>query len=768
MTRLRYLIVALLLFCGSRSVAQSAAQFTEWGDNATAMGDHYGASRFYGEALQQEGGRMDLQWKYAEACRLSNQYPQAAAYYEKVQRKDNGRTHKEALRLLGEMQMSAGDYDAALKTWQKVKQHAKDSTSFDARRARNALTGCAMAKRMMAEPEEVNIEHLPEPVNSYDSEFGARTGPDSTLWFSTLRGKLNDNSEVADTGTYHVSIMNAQGSLTRWAAPTFVGTTINNGEENANCTWSPDHAWFYFTRCDRDGRCAIHAAPWNNGTPGDAVELKGLGDGRITTQPMVIAVDGRALMYYATDAQGGEGGMDIWSCRITGSTVSDAKPLGRTVNTPGNETCPYFDVDQQKLYFSSDFLPGLGGYDNFMCAAERNGFAPPVNFGYPLNGPANDLYPTFDRTSMSGWFTSNREGSFARKGETCCNDIYRYSYTKSLPTAAKKDTTTSPALTAEQRITSLREKLPVRLYFHNDEPDPRTWDTVTTLTYAQTYDAYKGLVPDYQEAWKGNTEAIDAFFRDQVDHGFAQLNDFVRLLKQAMNEGQRIELQVRGFASPLAKSDYNKNLSLRRIQSMINYLRQMEHGLFIPYLDGTAANGGRLTVRKSPFGEDKSAAGISDELKDLKSSVYSVGASRERRIEIEQVILSEGNGENDGNGTEGVNEERVPMSNVFDVMAGTIKQDLGMLLRGKQREAVFSIRNTGTRPMTILSAKPDCDCTTPRLPDGPIPPGETGEVFVRFNGRAPDGPLERGVTITTDGEPSTLRLIITAVIISHK
>ncbi len=216
---------------------------------------------------------------------------------------------------------------------------------------------------------------------------------------------------------------------------------------------------------------------------------------------------------------------------------------------------------------------------------------PPVNAGLPLNSPANDLYATYDAAARVGWFTSNRIGSLAKKGATCCNDIYRFSLPHSTLAAAeraeKKDTLT----VAERRITSLREKLPIRLYFHNDEPNPRSWDTLTTLTYEQTYHSYKDLVPDYHTAWGDNDEgitAIDGFFRDRVDHGFAQLNDFIGLLKQALGEGQRIELQVRGFASPLAKSDYNANLSLRRISSMVNYLRAVEGGVLRPYLDSGA------------------------------------------------------------------------------------------------------------------------------------------------------------------------------------
>ncbi len=738
--------------CVISTYSQSAAQFTIWGDNAVRMGDNYGASRFYSEALGQESGRMELQWKYAEACRLSNQYPLAAAAYEKVQHKDNGRTHPEAQRWLAEMHLCAGNYDVAQKTWQKVKQHAKDSTSFDARRARNALIGCAMAKRMMADPETVDIEHLPQPVNTYDSEFGERIGPDSALYFSSLRGETNTEGEVQDTGAYHVIVLSSREGAGKWNTPSRMPAQVNDLHENANSAWSTDQQWFYFTRCDREGRCAINASAWNNGTLGEAQEIPGINNGHITTQPMVIGGNGHNTMYFASDAPGGQGGMDIWVCDISGTRILNPRPMGPPINTPGNETCPFFDVDQRKLYFSSDFLPGFGGFDNFVCETTPNGFAPPVNFGFPLNSPANDLYPTFDRNNSTGYFTSNRIGSLAKKGETCCNDIYRYSYPKAI--AELKDSI--PHITSEtamKRITSLREKLPIRLYFHNDEPDPRTWDTLTSLDYARTYDAYKALVPDYHDAWKGNasgTEAIDAFFRDQVDHGFAQLNDFIALLEQALKEGQRIELQVRGFASPLAKSDYNKNLSLRRISSMINYLRIVDRGSLIPYLEAKATKGGRLTIRKSPFGEDESAHGVSDELKDLKGSVYSVGASRERRIEIEQVMLVDADSM----------VEQVT-SNVYDVLAGTITQDLGSFPQLQPREAVFMVRNTGHTRMSILSAKADCDCTAAQLPQRSIPPGGSGPVIVRFNGRAPEGPLQRGVTITTDGDPATLRLIIT-------
>lgn len=728
-----------MVFAAFTAAAQNSVQFIAWGDSAMADEDYYGASKFYAEALLQDGGRMAIQWKYAEACRFSNQYPQAAEAYEKVQRKDMGRTYHEAWRWLGEMQLCAGRYDEAQKTWQKVKQKEKDKSSIVSQRADNALSGIRMAKEMMAAPEAVDIEHLPEPLNTYDSEFGARQGPDSALYVSSLRGEINDNEEVQKPGDYVTGIYRNAGNGTGFSAGTRYIPT--EAVPHANATWSGDGSRFYFTECKSDRPCTIMMR-----SMAGIVPLTGLGTDVKSTQPMLAVIDGREVLFFASDRPGGEGGMDIWRADLALGIVTNVRPLGPTINSPGNETCPFYDVDQKKLYFSSDFMPGFGGYDNFMSIDSSGTFTAPVNFGYPLNGPANDLYPTFDWKSMSGYFTSNRIGSLAKKGATCCNDIFRYSYPHSVPPPLPtKDTVTL----AEKRITSLREKLPIRLYFHNDEPNPRSWDTLTGLTYEQTYRSYKALVPDYHRAWDGSSEglaAIDGFFQERVDHGFAQLNDFIGLLEQALAEGQRIELQVRGFASPLAKSDYNANLSLRRISSMVNYLRETDHDVLRPYL-----NSGALSIRKSPFGEDKSATGVSDQLEDLKGSVYSVGASLERRIEIEQVLLADAD---------------VPP--VLDIGSGDITQDIGIVHQAGEREATIRVRNSTDKPLTLTGGRPDCDCMTFRIPEQTLKPGEIAEITAIFNGRAPLGPLSRGVTITTDGEPATLRLVITGTVTPHE
>jgi tetratricopeptide (TPR) repeat protein len=739
--RLTFCSLATIAF-GLTCAAQSPAQFIIWGDNAIRLNDFYGASRFYAEALEQEAGRLELQWKYAEACRLSNQYPQAAASYEKVARKDLGRSHPEALRWLGEMQLCSGQYDEAQKTWQKVKQKEKDKGSILSQRADNAMEGIRMAKAN-AIADSITVDHLPEPVNSFDSEFAPRSGPDSLLYFTSLRGELTHDDEVKDSANYHARLFRSKEAMEKWSAVTGLSDAINDAHTNANSAWSLDGRWFYFARDDGHGAFALMAHDLSH--PEQAPVMVHGEYGRNYTQPMVAEWNGKQTLFFTWQDIAGHGDMNLRCADIDGTTLANIRPVDAALDGPGNECTPWFDAASHTLWFSSDFLPGYGGFDIHRVDLRGDKAGAPMNAGLPLNSPANDLYATYDAASRTGWFTSNRVGSLAKKGATCCNDIYRFSLPHSALEASRRVVKDDTMTVAERRITSLREKLPIRLYFHNDEPDPRSWDTLTALTYEQTYRSYKALVPDYHTAWGDNNEgrkAIDGFFRDRVDLGSSQLNEFIALLKQALGEGQRIELQVRGFASPLAKSDYNANLSLRRISSLVNQLRTAESGVLRPYLDT-----GALLIRKSPFGENTSASGVSDQLQDLKGSVYSVGASMERRIEIEQVMLTP-------------EPERARSS-----MAMELTRDIGTVSRSEPRRIPFTVKNTGMRPLKLVRMRPDCDCTVVNeLPEDAIPAGGSTEVIVEFNGRSPVGPLNKGVTIFTDGEPATIRLVITGTL----
>lgn len=70
----------------------------------------------------------------------------------------------------------------------------------------------------------------------------------------------------------------------------------------------------------------------------------------------------------------------------------------------------------------------------------------------------------------------------------------------------------------------------------------------------------------------------------------------------------------------------------------------------------------------------------------------------------------------------------------------------------------FTLTNTTSKPVTILSVKPSCGCTTPEWSKQPLLPGMSGIVKAQFDPKGRPGYFHKSLTVTTDfdGQPITL------------
>ena len=114
------------------------------------------------------------------------------------------------------------------------------------------------------------------------------------------------------------------------------------------------------------------------------------GDRSWESQP-TISPDGRTL-YFASNRKGGVGGIDIWRCRrLRNGDWSRAENLGSSINTPGNEKCPFLAADGHTLYFLSDGWQGFGGYDIYFANLNDPYGNRPTNLGLPINGEGDEI-----------------------------------------------------------------------------------------------------------------------------------------------------------------------------------------------------------------------------------------------------------------------------------------------------------------------------------------------------------------------------------------
>jgi hypothetical protein len=127
------------------------------------------------------------------------------------------------------------------------------------------------------------------------------------------------------------------------------------------------------------------------------------------------------------------------------------------------------------------------------------------------------------------------------------------------------------------------------------------------------------------------TQSLLGFFESEVDKGMQDLALFREQVWQELQSGKQVSIMVQGFASPLAKSDYNIHLTNRRISAIKNYFEEIDGGKFAPYMLTTPS---RIQFIEVPMGEYKANKDVSDNYYDQRNSVYSKDASLERRIEI--------------------------------------------------------------------------------------------------------------------------------------
>ena len=114
-------------------------------------------------------------------------------------------------------------------------------------------------------------------------------------------------------------------------------------------------------------------------------------------------------MVFASEAPGGQGGTDLYVASLDANgTIGEPINLGPKVNTTGNEFFPWFSPEGQ-LFFSSNGLKGLGGYDLFVTEL-KNGkdVFNPMNLEAPINSLSDDIAIVYHE-DMKGYMSSNRE-----------------------------------------------------------------------------------------------------------------------------------------------------------------------------------------------------------------------------------------------------------------------------------------------------------------------------------------------------------------------
>lgn len=620
--------------------------------------DYYSAAQYFNKLILIDSTEISYQNSYAEASRLNYDYDIAYHWYEKVLKRDNGKVYTETAFWMGSILKSKARYKEAKKLFDKYykkQRNSKDKRKKQlAAKAKQETDACDLAMILIKNPENVVVEHLDSMVNSKVSEY-APFELDSVLFFSSLRDDGKNKRDINNIG--YNKLYTSKKLAEHWEKAKALDSLFNaNNIHNANTAFNDDLTKIFVSRCTAKNlieyTCQIYFSEykdkaWTTLKPlPEPINLAGLN----TTQPCVgkfkitdTAVakvygkyGGKELLFFSSNRGGGQGGMDIWYAPFD-SLLNFETPvnLGPKINSEEDEITPWFVKEINTLFFSSTWHKGLGGFDIFKSEYKNGDFGDPVNAGYPINSSYNDIYYSINSHKNKAYLSSNRIGSYFEEKQSCCNDIYCFT----IPSLYEPP---KPVDTTKHIIEQMKVLVPLTLYFHNDEPDPRTKAITTKKNYKKTYDDYQALKPKYLREYTAGLDGdqkeqaenrVANFFEDSVDAGMHDLDKFASLLKSVLLRGEKVKITMKGFCSPLASTDYNVNLAKRRISSLRNYFMEYENGVFVKYVDNKVENEGSILFTDEDIGE-LPVSKVSDDVKDVKNSVYSPYAASERKIQI--------------------------------------------------------------------------------------------------------------------------------------
>lgn len=422
----REIIILLLALCvvGTAS-AQSWRKLRNTAEEQLEKGQLDQAAINFEKAWKKKTKKKELIFKAGEAYYTLRDYRKAAECYQHVQDEADeyplvGLKYARSLK-------QDGQYDNAITSFNTfIEKYVGSGRAILEEVVRKEVEGCELGKKMAAEnTNDLELTLLGSEINSESAEFAPFALTDSYLYFSSAKG------EKARVYVSH----KVNGSWETAENPS--NFPIISTEHYANAVITPDERRVYFTICSSDQewqnintRCEIFVTKKQGSTWAkperlpDYINMKDV----TTTHPYIAHVDGEEILYFASNREGGRGGMDIWmATRDLNSIENDFSfpvNLGGTVNTLGDEISPYYNATEGTLYFSSNGLTSLGGYDIFSSKGKSTTWSTPENIGLPYNSSADDYYFVQNATQTGGFLSSNRAAG--EKTSTRHDDLFEF------------------------------------------------------------------------------------------------------------------------------------------------------------------------------------------------------------------------------------------------------------------------------------------------------------------------------------------------------
>lgn len=590
MKQIRYYQI-ITAFCCLLLISCGIDKNLKKGEKFLSLGEYYDAADQFKQAYtktppKERENRGKLALKMARCYNKINSTPKAVNAYRNAIRYNQASLDDRLAyaRLL----LKNGEYKQAEKEFRILVDSMPDNIL-----AQNGLKSAQMAPGWKKAGSRYQVKKM-DVFTSRRADYSPMLLGDEyeQIYFTSTRNDAQGDELSGITGTKAGDIFYSEkDDKGKWSRPEAIATGLNTDYDEGACCFTPDGKEMYLTQCVTDPAsprfAQIVTSSRSDAAWGKVQKLEITQDTLSTYAHPSISPDGEWL-YFVSDMPGGMGGYDIWRVRITPSGLGGVENLGAPINTPGDEMFPTFRPNGD-LYFSSNGHIGMGGLDIYIARIDEKTQQYKIEHpGYPLNSEADDFGMTFEGPHNRGFFSSNR------KDGRGYDHIYSFNNPEIVTTMKgwvyEKDGYELPA--AQVMVVGndgTYRKLPVKsdgsftLPIHPEVDYLVMASCKGFLNHKEelridSAKESKEYVLQFPLASISAPVLIDNIFYDfdkaTLTPASAQaLDKLVALLK----ENSHVTIELSAHCDYKGNSEYNKRLSQRRAQTVVDYL--IAHGI---------------------------------------------------------------------------------------------------------------------------------------------------------------------------------------------
>ena len=590
MKQIRYYQI-ITAFCCLLLISCGIDKNLKKGEKFLSLGEYYDAADQFKQAYtktppKERENRGKLALKMARCYNKINSTPKAMNAYRNAIRYNQASLDDRLAyaRLL----LKNGEYMQAEKEFKILVDSMPDNIL-----AQNGLKSAQMAPSWKKGGSRYQVKKM-DVFTSRRADYSPMLLGDEyeQIYFTSTRNDAQGDELSGITGTKAGDIFYSEkDDKGKWSRPEAIATGLNTDYDEGSCCFTPDGKEMYLTQCVTDPAsprfAQIVTSSRSDAAWGKVQKLEITQDTLSTYAHPAISPDGEWL-YFVSDMPGGMGGYDIWRVRITPSGLGGVENLGSPINTPGDEMFPTFRPNGD-LYFSSNGHIGMGGLDIYIARIDEKTQQYKIEHpGYPLNSEADDFGMTFEGPHNRGFFSSNR------KDGRGYDHIYSFNNPEIVTTMKgwvyEKDGYELPA--AQVMVVGndgTYRKLPVKsdgsftLLIHPEVDYLVMASCKGFLNHKEelridSAKESKEYVLQFPLASISAPVLIDNIFYDfdkatLTPASTQALDKLVALLK----ENSHVTIELSAHCDYKGNSEYNKRLSQRRAQSVVDYL--IAHGI---------------------------------------------------------------------------------------------------------------------------------------------------------------------------------------------